>query len=1421
MTYPPASDLVLRRDRAAVLASILATRTAYAPDWLLTPGAPGHGLAEIFAGQLELLQQRLAQIPDHRQAVLLDLLGVSLLPAQGARTHVLLTAVPGTRGARVPAGTRVGAAVPGRDAPVVFESLDPIAISPAGLVEVHSVLPASDAEQDHSADALARRSTTLFGAPTRVDRDLYVGHDELLAFDGRAVVELEVGIGVPAAVPMPLDWSWWDGEQWRAFAPMADSASLAGDGDSVDGTGGLTRSGTVRLIAPMATAKPQQIDGRTTYWLRGRLKRPLEISPAAQPPTLTRLRLVAVNQHRRLEVRRTGGLQTGQASLRIWWPERAGRSIARHLVDLSAGARSTVDLESGDEEQLTAAEGHLIRIGVSDLPARPAHPPGPAPADDDPIRAFLDLDDDLSSPVLADADTRVDVTVHRGLPLDKAIADQRAADLSKAFAPLGPSPARGTTFLFASASATRRPGTRVTLVVERPVTAAEEADRLSGVQESAVKIAKTMLDSAIGDLEGSQVTGALNSASTTLGNALPTLMSTDPGTWYAGVRSQIQQSLAELRQAATSDHTVWSRVVSARNRIQDVIDDADPTKAVQARNTLDSTSPEVARVLVAIAEAVELLAAGAAVLAAPRAALQTAIAAGDPTATANAESALSSGLATFLATAAPWLPSGALPPIFSTDPATYVATVSARLTTAKNHVDTARTKVGSAVTTLKDINPGNLVAAVVPSASTQLSAPRVAWEYHDGDRWRALGVSGDDAVISLQASGSVSFTVPADIAEVDIDGDVRRWLRARLADGSYSHLRLVSWTDKSGVLNFLPVVEPRAPLIDSVEVYYTHHSEPRDPMAVVVHDDHAWRDIGAALTWPGNGVAPFLPMAEAAPTLYLGFDGDLPADRIGVWFQLAGRTPWDPPYRPVWEGYDGRTWVRLATDDGTDGLRRTGVVGLVWPGTSGAPGSTVGGAKGRSISLIGNDAALRFSSGDRLMLSDVQGQEPVVVAAVAGTTVTTRDDLSRPYSSAQLTVAPPARFGAPRTWLRAVFDPTQPAPQLTVTRVAPHAVAVAQVETLYDELLGSGDGSTAQVLAARRFPIAGDVALEVRELDGDRADLDADVLTRTLTADGVDPAGVRLHRDPRTGKVSEVWVPWRPTTTLGSAGPFDRVFTLDRARGRFLFGGQGHGRPLPEGRDNVRLRSYRTCDGAVGNVPAGSIDKVLSAVAVADVDNPEPATGGAEVEPLERALVRGPALLRHRRLALTEQDVEAIAREASPAVVRARAIGAVDRYGRPQPGAVRVVIVPRDGTDRPQPGASLLATVRDAVVAASPVAAMRRVVVEGPHYREVGVALTVLPVDPSAAGPTRERVRAALAELMHPLRGGTGGDGWDFGAAVYLSDLARVLESVPGVDVITDLVLTRDAIPVGDTAPVGPDEVICAGPLTVRLGQGV
>ncbi|MFE2866977.1 hypothetical protein [Embleya sp. NPDC059259] len=1403
------------RSRAEVVAALLAARTGWVPDWHPTPGGPSMGVAHGLGALLAALEERLAALPDRQLAALLDLVGVSLLPAQGAAGTVLLQALPGVSGARVSAGSRLGATVPGQDAPLIFETRETVALAGAPLVEVWSLDPGADAAADHSADVPARRPVTLFTGLRPAVRELYLAHETLLAFAGRATVEITIALRRPASAALRITWTWWDGTAWRPFAPWG-----AGDDASRDGTLGLTRSGTVRLVAPCATAVATTVSGTESYWLRARLDSQLSGRPGFVAPELAHLRLATVGSHARLAL--FAGPPTGAdttVTIHAAHGTAAPDAATLHVVDTTAGGKENLAAKPDTPVVVAAAhQGHTVRFGVT-VPPTAADTFTAGTAVPKPGVDYFPLDDpdDLTAPLALDAPAHLDLTLRTGLVPDKAVADAQAVDLTRAFTPLGPAPVRGSAFHVACDAAFAKPGARVTVVVGRPRTAAEEADQRTGELTGGVQNAKEFRDKTVADIRAVATRlAALTAVSGDLGRAVVSPLSgEDPTTWYTQVKAHLRDALTSLRGAAQAEPGLFANVGSARDRVKAAQTAADPAADLAAALAALGGAPRAsAALLLATADATAQLSAGASTLTAPRAALAQALANGTDAQVVAAHGALGSALGTVLATPTPYLADTPLPSFLSSDPQVFVTDVTARIDAAKAAVDTQVTTARTIAAALENLAPEDLLKAVAGAQTpNQLTAPEVTWEYFDGTRWRAIGAAGAPAVLALQRSGALHFTVPDDWAPASVTGDERRWLRARLERGSFSFLRQVSWTDKSGVLNFLPVVEPRPPVLDRFEVFYRHVAGPADPRHTLALDDHAWADLTAALAFPGSGATPFRPMVETAPTLYLGFDGELPADRLGLYVEPAGEDPDAVPVRPTWEGYDGTGWVALATDDGTEGFTRAGVVGLIWPGTGGPPGAPVTGAADHTITLLGRGAAARFAPGDRLLLTDLRGGEPVVVAAADGATLTVRDRLTRAYAGGELRDAPPARFGTPRTWIRARFPAEAEPPQPTLNALVPNAAQVRQVQTITDELLGSADGSAGQVFRTLRTPVLDGAVLEVRELDGDRAAVDLPLLQRELAERA--GAALRTVADPRTGRVGAVWVRWDEVPSLGLAGPGDRVYVCDHATGRVLFGGNGHGRVPPVGPDNVRLRVYRSGGGAAGNVPAGAITQAVGAVAVGGVSNPRGASGGTDAEGFPDVLRRGPALLRHRRLALTETDVAALARETVPAIAAARALGARDRHGRVSPGVVRLVVVPRDGSDRPEPTGELLRRVRDAVRARMPAAA--RLVVEGARYFPVGVAATVRPTRAGDAGPVRGAVLADLARFLHPLDGGPDGTGWPFGRGVYLSDLARRLEAVPGVDVVTALDLTVDGVPAGDAVRPAADAVVCAGALVVRL----
>lgn len=180
--------------------------------------------------------------------------------------------------------------------------------------------------------------------------------------------------------------------------------------------------------------------------------------------------------------------------------------------------------------------------------------------------------------------------------------------------------------------------------------------------------------------------------------------------------------------------------------------------------------------------------------------------------------------------------------------------------------------------------------------------------------------------------------------------------------------------------------------------------------------------------------------------------------------------------------------------------------------------------------------------------------------------------------------------------------------------------------------------------------------------------------------------------------------------------------------------------------------------------------------------------------------------LRKRHRAVTVDDYEALAREASPGVARVRCVprlnlfGGADKLrGVSREGYVSLIVVPDpdlDGAVKPGswPGAPL---PDDALVAAvGAYLEPRRLlgvrqVVAPPVYVPIQAEIVVVTRPDVPAGPLRSRVKQALRGYLDALTGGPDGQGWPFGRDVYVSELYRLLEKeVSGVDYVPDITLT-------------------------------
>jgi predicted phage baseplate assembly protein len=197
--------------------------------------------------------------------------------------------------------------------------------------------------------------------------------------------------------------------------------------------------------------------------------------------------------------------------------------------------------------------------------------------------------------------------------------------------------------------------------------------------------------------------------------------------------------------------------------------------------------------------------------------------------------------------------------------------------------------------------------------------------------------------------------------------------------------------------------------------------------------------------------------------------------------------------------------------------------------------------------------------------------------------------------------------------------------------------------------------------------------------------------------------------------------------------------------------------------------------------------------------------------------VRGAERLRHRDRALTPRDFEWLAVEASTSVARARCLAATGPAGGGQRGWVTVVIVPYSADRQPQPDDELVSRVRAYLAAHAPATLATRIRVIGPSYQPVTVVAEIVPGRPEDSGAVERAIRGRLDDFLHPLRGGLDGRGWQVGEAVPVSQIAGIIEAIPGVDFARDLRLQVDGDVQGDEVPGRPDALVAAGNHEIRI----
>jgi hypothetical protein len=631
-------------------------------------------------------------------------------------------------------------------------------------------------------------------------------------------------------------------------------------------------------------------------------------------------------------------------------------------------------------------------------------------------------------------------------------------------------------------------------------------------------------------------------------------------------------------------------------------------------------------------------------------------------------------------------------------------------------------------------------------------APELSWEYWNDLGWVAFREQEHkfkDETRNLMISGKIEFSLPEDIAKVDVSGQESNWIRARIVSGDYGKetftLEETQITDEDGpkkIIKSVPTKSAiRPPQIISLTISYKL-TEEQFPKSCLTFNNLNFVDQTDACQTASKWFPPFVKLEDLVKTIYLGFEDSFEGSPIKLLF-AAKELKYTEEQKPklAWSFRTDNKWEPVSYKDATDGLIRQEILQLQIP----------------------------------------RGFEKFSI------------------------------FGQSSYWIKGSLKKGRYDELPVLSGIFPNTTWTMQAETILDEILGSSNGEEKQDFQFNKLSV----------LDGEQVRV-LEVLSQEETEQlekNIGPDAIVEEKD-ELDRVVGTWVLWKKVAYFFDSKPEDRHYKLDRAVGLLEFGDGIHGQIPPAGQDNIRAFSYQAGGGAAGNILAGEIQTLSTAIAgVESVVNPVAADGGADKATLEDMLDIGPGIISHRRRAVTIEDFELLAFEASRKIKKVRCLPNTNNNLQPETGWVTVIIVPESKDDKPQPSLVLRREVQRYLAERSDglVANREHIYVVGPIYEPIDLEVDIYAESIDVASEAENQAREILKKFFHPLTGGPQGIGWEFGRGLALSDIYAQLEGIPGVDHIENLRFAGDSVKSEQVAKVAPNSLLAGGSLTINM----
>ena len=673
----------------------------------------------------------------------------------------------------------------------------------------------------------------------------------------------------------------------------------------------------------------------------------------------------------------------------------------------------------------------------------------------------------------------------------------------------------------------------------------------------------------------------------------------------------------------------------------------------------------------------------------------------------------------------------------------------------------------------------------------------LSWEYWDGTVWRSIeGIDKTiDKTIDFTSEGQIQFECPEDLEETDVNGEKNYWIRVRLVNGNYGQYEFEEDTNKK-IWKRTPMFNP--PIISRfpIKYYFTKGIYVQHYLA---QNNREYRNFKKEIK-EGTGFMPFLPLPEKKPSIYLDFNDTFNKGNISIFFSILEKF-YPQAARPKIQWTYWSKAHNIAEIINSTKIKLVSLEGI-------STGTELLFKESSDTEIITETAIVKSYTDTEITLERKLYHKYTKSTKVYKRTFLEVNDYTEYLTkSGTLEFIGPDdqskthKFGKESYWLMGTLNiSTKLLEAPFIKGIYPNTVWSEQVETIEDEILGSGDGDKNKSFEFIKSPV---ISPEIWVMEG-KIILQEDM---EYEKEILPEEDIHEIKDD-SGKIKETWVRWKAVEDFINSTPKSRHYIIDNSPGMVQFGDGKNGMIPPRGKDNIRT-NYKSGGGVVGNVLKNEITVLKTPIAGIDhVMNHEPAEGGSDTELLEEALERGPHLIKHRGRAVTKEDFERLAKAASSYIARTKCIT--------EDGMVKVIIIPKGKEDKPQPSIGLIQIVENYLRQLSLNSILSESLeVSGPLYKEVKVSVDVIPGSIDQVIPLEKDIRKQLKAYLHPLTGGNDGHGWEFGRSVHISDVYTLLEGIKDVDHVENLKLNDDK-----DVSVGESQTVCSGEFKITMKPG-